>query len=329
MANSDSPLVVLDDQSSRDAVVLRIASPARNSVTQHYPDLVQLSLRSIEDLDRKVAGKLALHQIRHVHQQITVQFSNDRTKTFESVAALSQSDLRIDAITHLVSMRWSFVFDAGQEDEPHLHSILVRVSERPNPGLFLQKVMRGHVDDIEDLDGPALAPIACKIDFLEGRFSSELLALVTEWVGSLPRAEPTLGVARWLRKHEDTITSFIYGTFPALAVLAALGVWMAYLPSWITTSSKHAVAWTLGSAVLFLLARYFAHGINRVLDRHLTRICSVPAFQLTAGDSNRMTRFLAKSQRSLYALAAGGLVYGAFKALGLYLTGELIRHLFA
>lgn len=323
------PIVTVEHPPTRNELVLTIASPVKNSLTQLYSQPVQVSVRSVEDLNRKVIEKFALHHIREVHAQFIMEFSNDRTKVFNSAAALVASDMQIDALTNLVSARWTFVLDATYDREPHLHSVFLRISERPNPGLFLQRIMSGRSDDLQSLEGDAMAPVACKIDFLENRFGSEMLAVVSEWVSSLPRAEPTLGVAKFLRRNEDAITSFVYGTFPSLAVLAALGVWMAYLPEWIVLSNKHSVAWILGSAVLFLLARYFAQGISRILTRHLARMCNVPVFLLTSGDANRMTRFLAKSQRSLYALAAGGLVYGIFKAIGLYLTGVLIVRLLA
>lgn len=62
----DSQLVIVDHESNRNAVVLTIASPARNSVTQLYPERVQVSLPTLEDLHRKLSEKLRLHQILEV-----------------------------------------------------------------------------------------------------------------------------------------------------------------------------------------------------------------------------------------------------------------------
>ena len=221
-------------------------------------------------------------------------------------------------------MKWSFVFDPDGGGNEHLHSVYVRMSERPNPGVMLQKFLSSHNDDLDSLDGEAFAPIACKIDFLDGRFSIELLAVVSEWVNSLPKAVPTFGIAKKLEKREDKITHFIYGTFPAAAIVAYVALWMLYLPTYMTSSTRNAAAWILGGGVVYLLSRHFAMFLNRLIERSLKRICSVPVFQVTAGDNQRISTFLAKSQKSMIALIAGALVYGFFKAIGLYLAGKLI-----
>lgn len=324
----DPQLVVLDHEASRNAVVLTIASPARNSVTQLYPDRVQVSTHNIEDLHRKLSEKFRLHRIGDVRAHFSIKYENDRTLSIDSMERFCKLDDKVDLLTNVITARWSFIFDPLSEGDEHVHSVAVRISERPNPGFIFQRFVSGRSEDLDSLDGEAFAPISCKIDFLENRFSSELLAVVTEWVKSLPKAEPTFGAARWLNKHSDGITEFIFGTFPPLVMMAAVGVWMAFLPAWMNTSIKIAVAWMMFSGALFLIARYFAGGINRMLERHLQRICTVPVFVITSGDKNRFTKYLAKSHKSMYTLAAGGFVYGVFKALGLYLVGVLLARIF-
>jgi len=324
----ESQLVIVDHESNRNAIVLTIASPSRNSVTQLYPERVQMSARSMEDLHRKLSEKLRLHQIFEIRANFSINFENDRTVAIDSIEQFCRLDDKIDLLTHVVNARWSFVFDPFGGGDEHVHSISVRISERPNPALIFQRFVSGRTEDLDSFDGEAFAPISCKIDFIENRFSTELLAVVTEWVNSLPKAEPTFGIARWLNKHSQGIAEYIYGTFPPLVMMAAVGVWMAFLPSWMNSSIKIAVAWIMFSGSLFLLARYFAGGINRLLEKHLRRICTVPVFQITSGDKNRMTKYLAKSQKSLFALAAGGLVFGIFKGIGLWLIGVLIARAF-
>lgn len=325
--NKSAPLVVLDTTDERNALVLTIASPAKNTVTELYPDRVQISLPAIEDLNRKLHEKLRSHRVTLVQSAFTIRYANDRIVTLDSAAALANLDDKVPHLTELVTAQWSFVVDPSGDGDEHVHTIMVRMSERPNPAMIFQRMASGRIEDLDSLDIDAFAPVCCKIDFLEGRFSTELLALVAEWTKSLPKAVPTFGVVRFLRKHSDGLTEYIHGTFPPLVVVAALGVWMAYLPTWMTSSVRIAVAWILLSAVAFLLGRYFARRINNLIERSLHRICSVPVFQITSGDKNRMTEYLAKSHKSMWRLAAGGLVFGIFKAIGVFLAGVLISRL--
>ena len=322
--NSEFQVSVVTDETRQDVAVLRIASAARNSVTQCYGERVQVNCQALGDLNRKLIEKLRLHQIINTRVTVTLQFQGDKTVTFNSVDRLQQYDLKTGALTQAVVMKWSFVFDVEGDGQEHLHSIYVRLSERPNPGLLLQRVLSGHAED--ELDhSEAFAPVVCKVDFFDSRFSTELLSVVTEWVKALPKAEATFGLVNWLRKHEDPIFSFIHGMLPAIAVLGYAGLWLGVVPPVVSNSVRIAAAWILGGAVLFLFSRYVASRINSLLSRHLQRITTVPVFQMTSGDGQRMTKYLAKSHNSMFKLGATGLVLGLFKGIGLYLATYVIR----
>jgi hypothetical protein len=317
-------LSVVAEQPSMNVTVLRIATAAKNSVTQLFSNRPQVFLKQIDELDKKIIKKLALHQIFDVTTSVCIQFQNDRVLNLSNISDLGRQDFEVNVLTDSISLRWSFVFDPAGTDDQHLHSIFVRISESPSAGLFLQRMLSTRTDDLERPDGDIFAPIACKLDFADSRFSSEILALVTEWVEAQPRAETAFGFVRWLGKHSETITSFISNTLPPLAVLAYVGAWIGYVPHAITNSTKYSAAWVLGGGALFLFTRYAANLINKFFHRHMRRISTVPLFQITAGDRNKLTKYMANSQRSVIVLAIGGLIYGVFKAIGVYLASLVL-----
>lgn len=320
----DRQISVVAENEATNVTVLRIATAAKNSITQLYPDRTQVFLKQIEELDKKIARKLALHQIFDVTASVCLQFQNDRVVNRSSVSELASYDLEVDVLTDSVSLRWSFVFDPDGKDGQHLHSIFVKISESPTAGILLQKILSTRTDDLEKPDGDMFSPIACKLDFADSRFSTEVLALVTEWVKAQPRAETAFGFVKYLGKHGKSITNLISNTLPALAVLAYVGAWLGYVPHSFTSSIKYSAAWVLGGGALYLAARYVATLINKFFECHIRRISSVPLFQITAGDRNRMTKYMAKSQRSVILLAIGGLLYGFCKAIGIYLASLVI-----
>lgn len=316
----DQQLSVVAEKSPTNVMVLRIATAARNSVTQLYPTRPQVFMKQIEELDKKIVRKLALHQIFEVTTSVCLQFENDRVVNLSSFSDLGKYDFELEVLTDSISLRWLFVFDPDGKNDQHLHSIFVKISESPTAGIFLQKMLSTRTDDLESPDGDIFSPVACKLDFADSRFSSEVLALVTEWVEAQPRAETAFGLVKFLRNHSGSITTFISNTLPALAVLAYVGAWLGYVPEFFTSTTKYSAAWILGGGALYLAARYAAVLINKFFERHIRRISTVPLFQITAGDRNRMTKYMAKSQRSAIVLAVGGLFYGFFKALGIYLA---------
>lgn len=240
------------------------------------------------------------------------------------IADLGKQDFEVNVLTDSISLRWSFVFDPAGKDDQHLHSIFVRISESPTAGLFLQRMLSTRTDDLERPDGDIFSPVACKLDFADSRFSSEILSLVTEWVDAQPRAETVFGFVKWLGRHSETITNFIFNTLPPLAVCAYVGAWLGFIPHAITHSTKYSAAWVLGGGALFIFTRYAASLVTKFFERHMRRISNVPLFQITAGDRNKMTEYMARSQQSVIYLAFGGLIYGIFKAIGIYLTSLVL-----
>lgn len=319
---------ILARESNQDVTVLQIASAAKNSMTQFYPRRIQISSVALSELNRKILEKLKLHQINAANISISLQCENDRTIVFDSIDSLQRHDINTDSLTKLISLKWSFVFDSDGDGQQHLHSIYVRISERPHPGLLLQKVLSGHGDDIDSLNGEAFAPIVCKVDFFDSRFSMEILAIISEWAKALPAAEPTFGVARWLIRYEENISSFVYGTLPALAVLGYIGVWLGVMRPEISDSVKYAASWTLGGGALFFFSRYISGVLIKTFGRQLEKIEGVPVFQITSGDKNKLTRYFAKSRKSMFNLLGAAILYGSFKTLGIYFSSYILREFF-
>jgi hypothetical protein len=318
---------VLDGHEIGQATVLKVASAARNSVSQFYTQRVQVSSTSLASLNAKIADKLRLHRVDRdeLHLTFSIQFANDKTLTFDSPQSLTGPDLEVPALTQLITAKWTFICDVDGQGMPQSHSIYVRISERPNPALILQKVMSGHSEDLESLDNEAFAPIACKIDFIDGRFSSELLSVVSEWVESLPKAQATFGFVRWLQQHEDRITHFVHGVLPSIAILGYSGLWLSQPLEQSATSIRLAVVWILGGAVVYEAVKYIARLLNNTFLKQLRRINTVPVFQITAGDRNKQTEYLARSHRSMFKLGLTGIFYGAAKAVGLYFASKLFQ----
>lgn len=320
-------LSVVAEDLSPEMTVLKIASAARNTSSQLYPERIQVSRPQLEDLDKKLRRKLELHSIRDVDTDVTLHFESDRIDGFRDFSDFLAYDLNTSALTESLSLRWSFVFASEHSGNPHLHSIYVRFADMPTPGVLLQKMLSARADEAGGPEPDFFSPVVCKLDFADNRFSSELFAVVTDWVKAQPRVEPTFGFVLKLRRYSGEIKRFVENTLPTLSVLAYVGIWLGLLPDAVSSSTKYAVAWMLGGAAVFLLSRYISAAVCSLLERHIRRITLAPVFQLTSGDSNRITKYLAKSQKSAITIAVTGLLYGLSQGLGLYLASKILTHL--
>jgi hypothetical protein len=317
-------LSVVSEDENVNTTVLRIASSAKNSITQFYAEKVFVNSQAIKDLHRKITDKLRLHYINDVSLSASIQFENDRTINVDSIQQICETDYQTDALTQLIVLKWSFIFDGTGNGDNHLHSIYVRISEGPNPGLVFQRMLSKRNEDLDSLDTEMFAPVVCKVDFMDSRFSNEILSIVVEWASALPKAEPISEIISWLRKNENKITSFTSRTFPAVIVLAYIGIWFGYVADQYTSSVKFASAWVLGGAVIYQLSSYMVAIFNKILGKQIRRISDVPVFMITSGDNNKITKHLSKSKNSAIKLAGAGLIYGAFKGIGLYLATNIL-----
>lgn len=317
---------LISEEPSTELTVLKIASASRNTSTQLYPDRVQISRNQLEDLHNKLLRKLELHRILDVDVDVNLHFENDRIQTFCTLNDFLRYDLKTDSLTESLTFKWSFVFDSSGTGEPHLHSIYLKFAEVPNASVILQKMLSSRAEDGDNMETDVFSPVVCKLDFSDSRFASELFSVVREWLKGQPRVEPTFGFVLKLRKYNDAIKRFIDNTLPTLAVLAYVGIWLGLLPESVSSSTKYAVAWMLGGAAIFLLARYAASALGRVLESNVRRVSLVPVFQLTSGDSNRITRYLARSQKSAITLVATGLLYGLSQGIGVFLASKILTH---
>lgn len=322
MAKNYNVSIQENEGAENEIAVLRVASASKNSQSQFYPSPVRVSGLAIGELHKKMLEKLKLHKIDAVTLNLTLKLANDKSINFTDAASLASFDTQVSSLTSLVSLKWNFLFNSDEQD--HLHSVYVRISERPNPAMLLQKAMSLSSEELESFDREALASISCRVDFFDGRFSNELLAVVSEWVASLPKAEPTFGLVKWLDEHEEDIGRFVVGVSPCVCLAALAAIWVTYVPDQIAGSLRYGIAWLLLSGIAFYFSRYIAILLMKFFAKNISRMNSVPVFDITAGDRQKLTKFLAKSHRASIYAGGSALTYGFLKGIGLWLASSLI-----
>ncbi len=321
-------LSIISEEPTPELTVLKIASASRNSSSQIYADRILLTTPNIEDLHKKISKKLHLHGIKDIQSQVTLSFANDRVENFDSFDSFLRYDFKVDPLTESLGIKWSFIFDSVGMGNPHLHCVSLRFADRPAPGALLQRMLSARAGDQDENDPDFLAPTVCKLDFADNRFATELFSVVSDWIKAQPRVEPAFGFMLKLKNYEGAIRAFIENTLPTVVLLAYLGIWLGLLPDSISNSVKYSVAWMIGGGAVFLLARYSAAGLAGILSTNVRRMSLVPIFQLTSGDGNRITRYVARSQKSAVVLIVTGLLYGLSQGVGAYLASKVLTHLF-
>jgi len=319
-------LSIISEEPNSDLTVLKIASASRNSSSQLYGDRILLTIPNIQDLHKKIKQKLNLHGIKDLESSCSLQFKSDRVENFDSIDSFLQYDFKLESLTESLAIKWTFIFNSMEAGNPHLHCVSLRFADFPAPGALLQRMLSARAGDNDEQDPDFFAPTVCKLDFADNRFATELFSVVSGWIKAQPRVEPAFEVINQIKNYEDLIRSFIENTLPIVALFAYLGVWLGLLPEQISTPVKYSVAWMIGGGAIFLLANYISKAVARIIGKNIRRMSLVPIFQLTSGDTNQITRYIARSQKSAYVLIATGVMYGLSQGFGLYLASKIFSH---
>ena len=68
--------------------------------------------------------------------------------------------------------------------------------------------------------------------------------------------------------------------------------------------------------------------LMQIFASSIRKMNAVPVFDITAGDRQRLIKFLAKSRKSMLNASAAALAYGVLKGVGLWFSSYVIRALF-
>lgn len=203
----------------------------------------------------------------------------------------------------------------------------MRFAETPAPGAFLQKMLSTRAIDADDVEPDFFAPTVCRLDFADSTFADELFALVGDWIKAQPKAEPAFDLITKIIKFDELIERTVNLSIPAMAIITYVGIWLGMLPNETTSSVKNAVAWALGGIAVLITSQYIAATFNRFINKSIRKIALIPIFRITSGDNNRVTRYLAKSQKSTIALIATGVTYGISQGAGVFFAKKILNHM--
>ena len=324
--NKDYAISIFD--SEQETTMLKIATHSKNSSMQIFSERMQIFTTHLDDLQKKIEKKLGLHGIKNFSTQVSLSFANDKVEDFGSFEDFLKYDFKRDYCTESLRIRWTFLFDSSQVGEPNLHCISLRFSETPAPGVFLQRILSSRAMDADEGEPDFFSPTVCKLDFADSTFANELFSVIGEWIKAQPKAEPAFDFVTKLIKYEDSIVRLVEFSVPAMAIIAYVGIWIGVLPEQTTSSVKNAVAWALGGIAVLVTSQYLAATLKRIIETAIRKIALIPIFRLTAGDNNRVTRYLAKSQKSTVGLIVAGVTYGLAQAIGLFFAKKILDHMF-
>lgn len=290
-----------------------IASP-RNNHIELFQKAVQIGLKDLEDLTKRVAGKLAQLKVDSGCTVMKTLISLDKDRSYQLIGwpQFQRFDWKIPEKTKSITMTWEFMYQRAEGSDPEFHSLSVRITEAPHPMHFLRAALSRDREEVERME-IQMAPVICEVDYMDRLLSLELVQIVSGWHSALRRPAPLTGIGEFIQKNQAKIcqvTDLSLEFIMPLAYLSAAYLWMRGKIS--EPLSTAFVAYSAALIMIFSMVVKIANRLSTIIataaDRNIDRMGRFPIFELTNGDQNNLTIAISKITLSTYKFWGGVLL---------------------
>jgi hypothetical protein len=303
--------------------IFRVLTEKQDADTQIYPRNIVIGLRDIKILEKSMNEQLTPYSNLSYTDSATIEFSNNRTKDFNRISDLENSNWDRSEQTASVTLRWNLLLEHPNSEKPVEHNIVLRIASGVKPHDFMRAIFSKDIEDVDTFD-IASAGCICHITFATQSLANDIFRVVDEWVSGRPTPEYTLPYLLTARKHSQTIARAIRFTLPVMAVLALLAY---YCDSTHNLPQEEAVTigfirmtmlYGVGLWGVYISSGVVAKFLSNHIEQLLRRIGRIHPFLLTAGDDNHQNELAAKNKKSFIRFCFEGFIAIAWNLVAGY-----------
>lgn len=291
--------------------LLKTLSIPRNNHIELFHKAVQVNLRDLRDLTKRVSSKLDQLKVDHACTMMKSIISLDKDRNYQLIgwSQLENFDWGIAEKTKSIALTWEFMYQRSEGVDPELHALTVRITEAPHPMQFLRAALSRDREDAERIE-IQMAPVVCEVDYVDRLLSRELVQIVSEWHGALRRPAPLSGIGELIQKNQTVICQAVDMSLEFIMPLAYLSVAYLWMRGRVSEPLNTAfVAYSATLVMLFTMVVKIANRIStilaRTIDQNIDRMGRFPIFELTSGDQNNLTASISKITMSTYKFWGG------------------------
>jgi len=212
-------MAALDKNDLRSMFHLLVGKP--DSTQQMFKRRVHVNIAAIHDLHGQMVEKLRNHRVEGMIATADVSFEDKTSLEFGTWAEFEQHRWTSPKVTREVRLRWEFLVTVDGYEVPQRHTVTVKLSPHLKPIDVMRAVLSKDPSEADSFEIESV-PIFCRVDFVNHILSKELLALVDEWVHSLPQPAVENSWFSWFEERANPFCTLIRYSAPLLTALAAL-----------------------------------------------------------------------------------------------------------
>lgn len=261
-----------------------------DSIVKMFEKKIIVTVDDIIDLNRRVVGKLKLHNIDQCVSTANVKFDKGESVSFGTWVEFETHDWKVARITGEVSVRWDFMIQLAGYKQTQRHTLTVRLSASPRPIDILQSVLMKDPDEDIDIESKWAMCIA-RVDFISHLLGDELIDVVARWNESLSQPHVQKGWFSWVKKNFHYFAPLVRFSIP----VGISTVLLSYLDVLFHVDHNAVVRvgdllcmgrWLLVSAVAIYFSARFAYYLAGKCYMSVNEYGAVMPFLLTRGDEN-------------------------------------------
>ncbi|TRO81106.1 hypothetical protein [Trichloromonas acetexigens] len=198
--------------------LLYLAAGKHDSNTKLFKRPIVINNNDISELNDLVQQKLTQHQTPVSLVNVAISYKANRSVSFGTWKEFEQYKWNIPDVVEHINIKWDFFVKWPTYAIPQRHTLSVKIVSKLNPMQMMQALFSKDPDEMEDIE-LNLAPVVCRVDFIDHLLSEELINIVKKWVEA--RREPDFITTRnsFLKKNKTSIARAIHHSIPVEGVI--------------------------------------------------------------------------------------------------------------
>lgn len=260
-----------------------------------------ISFSDIESLNNLVVRKLSNHDPLTFMVQVNVLLQNGDIKNYGTWAEfLATYWQNMSSETESISIIWDMNIKLPNYELPQRHTMKVRLGSPIKPNEFFQMMVTSD-DDTEIKQ--SIAPVICKVDFINSVISNELIQIVENWYNCLKSTKPKSLFQKFISKYNQQVSRIAH----YLVIIAGLFVAFYFFKLKISSISTFQLDksllisgyfWIIVTLSTYLIANFLGGLLGRIVFKTVDEIEDLPIFDITKGDKNEIDNITQNNKRA-------------------------------
>ncbi len=268
-----------------------------DSMTKKFSGYVTIDKEALVDLNSQFREKLKQYPIDGITTTVTINYENHETKDFGSWQEFNTHRWTGPEVTDSIIIKWDFLARLPEYPVAQRHTSMVRISNGIGITELMQAISSGDIAEMSKLENN-LAPIFCRVDFINAMMSSEILNLVEKWHKALKRPENKSSLLNKIKKYANEIANSIRYSVPMFLIVLMFG-FGELISSQVQTNEyitivelKYMIYWLAVTGIVFYIANKVAHIFAKKTYMSLTKYGEFHVFNMTNGDINEQNKMV-------------------------------------